>query len=195
MIAVGIFAVCINAQSFGDLVMSFITFSWQWFCSSVQDWVNTKKNPLCFALLSIDFHAAAKVLTSEKTSKELVFLILELVFICTKCHVWRRASRTHGSDISSVLESLFKRPRRKFPLLYQQDLSALLPWEQVVLMPALILNLSLWKPIYRAVHKSVALTVLSHWESSLQCLFTTFLNRGNSKWSLGVFSVETEMLL
>lgn len=89
MLILSILAVCINAQSFGDLVKLLASSLSRDSDAAILVSVKKKKRK---ALLSVNLHTTAKVLNFEKLSKELLFS-----WYVNKCQVWRRTSCTRGT--------------------------------------------------------------------------------------------------
>lgn len=69
MIARGTSAVCINVQSFGDLI-KLLASSLSWGSDSAATFRKGQQEVPGLHFLPLDFHRAAKVLSSEKVSTE-----------------------------------------------------------------------------------------------------------------------------
>lgn len=177
MIILGILAVCINAQSFGDLVKLFALFHFP-VTVMLQFWSVWKKK----AFLSVNFHTTGKVLNSEKLSKELLLSFCSCAQMSSLkkgiLHMWNYK----WTGFFRLQGSLFEHPRGKFACCFNKTCLCFALRARSV-DTSLSPKAFLWKAIHRAV-ENLLHCWCHHAERTLQCLFTTCLNKGNSKWGL-----------
>lgn len=184
MIILGIFTVCINTQSFGDLVKLLASSLSRDSDGAVLVRMGQhEKKPFCLWIST----QQPKFWILRNWVKNCCFPDIWACVYVHKCQVWRRASCTHGTinGLGFFLSRkaclnipgenstcCFNKTCLCFPIRARSADTSLNP------------KAFLRKPIHRAMQKSAMLPVPCRAESSLQCLFTTCLNRGNSKWGL-----------
>lgn len=172
MIALGIFALCVNVQSFGVLIKVLPSSLCCGSDSAVLFRMGQRgKKSTCFLLLPGHFHTAARVLNSEKLSKELLFSWYWSLCLCAKMsclkknivHTWN----CEWADISSTPGKLVWTSQEKIPCAVPIRLACAFALRARNVDASLNPKPFLWKPIYRVMQKSVVLTVPYHTEKAL----------------------------